>query len=155
MGLYENMLKEPVSRLNLRDAITGPPELSIRDAVQRMRAGRLGCIFAVDAEQRPVGMFTEAILRNMLATAPAGIDDSLADHMTRQFPRAETGEPILTVMEGMQAENHRFVCVVDDDGRVAGLTGQKGLMEYIADHFPEAVLTQCPGATPLPEREGA
>ena len=40
-------------------------------------------------------------------------------------------------------------------GRPVALTGQKGVVEYIADHFPRHVLTQSPGAGQPDEREGA
>ena len=31
---------------------------------------------------------------------------------------------------------------VDDAGRVTGLTGQKGLMEYVAERFPRQIKVQ-------------
>ena len=156
MGLYENMLTEPISKLNLREAITISPELSVRDAVLRMREKKLGCVIVVDSDNKPMGMYTEAMLRRLLIEDRAALDDSVVNHLARQFPRASLDDPVVTVLEGMQAENHRFVCVTDKDGRVAGLTGQKGLMEYVADHFPQLVMTQRAGAKPpLSEREGA
>ncbi|MEQ8791099.1 MAG: CBS domain-containing protein [Pirellulaceae bacterium] len=156
MGLYENMLTEPISRLALRQAITVEPELSVRDAVLRMREKKLGCVIVIDGQQKPLGMFTEAMLRIKLIESRGILDDSVQNHMARQFPLAQADDPIVTVLELMQAENHRFVCVVDQAGKIVGLTGQKGLMEYIADHFPQLVMTQRAGAKPpLTDREGA
>ena len=43
----------------------------------------------------------------------------------------------------------RFLCVLDEDGRTrVALTGQKGLSEYIADHFPQQVMVQRVGGKP-------
>ena len=40
--------------------------------------------------------------------------------------------------------------------RIAGLTGQKGLIEFVADHFPGQVMVQRIGGQPYPsDREGA
>lgn len=156
MGLYENMVTEPIRQLPLREAITVPGELSVRDAVLRMRDKKLGCVIVVDDQHKPQGMFTEAMLRHLLTEDRSVIDDSVRDHMAKQFPCAEITDPVVTILEAMQAENHRFVCVVDDEGRVTGLTGQKGLMKYIADHFPQVVLTQRAGVeSPRRQREGA
>jgi len=156
MGLYDNMLTDPISRLALRQAITVSADLSVRDAVLRMREGKLGCVIVTDADRKPLGMFTEAMLRTLLNQNQNFLDDSVCDHMARQYPSAALDDPVVTVLEAMQAENVRFVCVVDKQGRAAGLTGQKGLMEYIADHFPQLVMTQRAGAKPpLSEREGA
>ena len=45
---------------------------------------------------------------------------------------------------------------VNDADVVVGLTGQKGLMEYIADLFPQEVHVQRVGTKPFPAtREGA
>ena len=156
MGLQENMLNEPISGLALREAITVQPDLSVRDSVLRMREKKLGCVIVVDADSKPIGMFTEAMLRNLLVEDRATLNETVQKHMADQFPWVEMTDPVVTVLEAMQTKNHRFVCVVDDEGRVVGLTGQKGLMEYIADHFPQQVLTQRAGAKPpLSEREGA
>ena len=65
-------------------------------------------------------------------------------------------DPIVSVLESLELKNIRFLAVVDEDGRLAGLTGQKGLMEYVADHFPGEVMVQRVGQTPfLHQREGA
>jgi hypothetical protein len=60
------------------------------------------------------------------------------------------------VLAALEFTNIRFLIVVDDRGRLAGLTGQKGLMEYVAEHFPRQVTVQRIGCKPfLAEREGA
>ena len=130
------------------------------DAVRLMREKKLGCVIVADSQNKPVGMFTEAMVRHLLVENRAQLAENLQDpvqkHMADQFPWAESTDPVVTVLDAMQTKNHRFVCVVDKDGCIAGLTGQKGLMEYIADHFPNLVLTQRAGAkAPLSEREGA
>ena len=156
MGLYENMVSEPIRRLALRDAITVSADLSVRDAVLCMRDRKLGCVIVVDEHQKPMGMFTEAMLRCLMIDDRTALDDSVQDRMEKQFPCASITDPVVTVLEAMQAANHRFVSVVDDTGRVVGLTGQKGLMEYIADHFPQTVLTERVGIEPpRRQREGA
>ena len=43
-------------------------------------------------------------------------------------------EPVFAVLKGMQVEDVRFVVVLNEAGKAIALTGQRGLMEYIADH---------------------
>ena len=63
--------------------------------------------------------------------------------------------PISDVLSAMEYKNVRF-CGRRRRRRLAGLTGQKGLMEYIADHYPDEVCVQRIGGAPFPlEREGA
>ena len=65
-------------------------------------------------------------------------------------------DPIADVLAALELKNVRFLAVLDEEGRLVGLTGQKGLMEYVADHFPGQVAVQRINCGPFPqEREGA
>lgn len=156
MNLKENLSTETVDRLNLRKAITMSPDKTVRDAVLAMREGELGCVIVVDDDAKAVGIFTEAMLRLAVCRDANCVSEPLTDHMTTTFPWVATDDPIETVLAAMEAKNHRFVVVVDGEGQVTGLTGQKGLMEYVAEHFPEQVMVQRVGSEPYPaKREGA
>lgn len=156
MGLRSNLLKEPVSRLALREPVVVDPATSVRDCIRRMREQNLGCVIAVDSARRPLGIFTEAMLRQLIVSNEAALDDPVRDHMTSDIQLVRLTDAVVKVLETMQQQKTRFVGVVDDNGRLAGLTGQKGLMEYIAEHFPQQVMVQRLGAAPyLAEREGA
>lgn len=156
MGLKENLRGDPVSRLNLRDPVVADPDDSIREGIQRMRARGLGCVIVVDDQRRPLGILSEGMLRQMLSVNPAVVDAPLRDYMNMAARWVRLSDPVVHVLRAMQNENTRFVGVVDDDGRLAGLTGQKGLMEYVAEHFPEQVTVQRIGqATHFAQREGA
>ncbi len=156
MGLFENMRTAPVSELTLREVVRISPDASIRDVVNTLRAAELGCAVAVDDDNKPCGLFTEAILRMLLAKDPACLDDQVADHLTTAFPWVKLTDSIEMVLDAMETKNFRFVVVVDENGKITGLTGQKGLMEYVAEHFPGEVMVQRIGTKHYPEqREGA
>jgi CBS domain-containing protein len=156
MGLYENMQNEPVSRLALRDPVTASLNDTIRDVVGKMREKDLGCVIVVDEDRKPLGMFTESMLTQLVARDLAALEEPLERHIAERWPWVKLSDPIALVLEAMSLKNVRFLCVVDDDGRLAGLTGQKGLMEYVAEHFPRQVMVQRIGGTPYThEREGA
>ena len=76
--------------------------------------------------------------------------------MATTFPWVYTTDPVDIMLDAMDQKNTRFVVVVEPDGKVCGLTGQKGLMEYIAGYFPGEVMVQRIGTKPYPSsREGA
>ena len=156
MGLHENMLKEPVSRLNLREPVLAGPDDRVRDAVRRMRERQMGCVYVVDERGKALGMFTESMLNRLLVTNSRALDDSLRRHMADYWCCVKMTDPIVKVLTAMQSRNVRFVCVLNDDGAVVALTGQKGLMEYVAEHFPGQVMVQRIGCAPyVQHREGA
>ncbi len=142
MGLKENLQNDPVRRLNLRQPVVVGEAVLVADAIEEMRAAELGCTIVADDGGKPVGMFTEGMLREKLAADPSVVQQPMAEHMARKFPWVTLDDPIALVLDAMQANNTRFICVVDAEGKVSGLTGQKGLMEYIAEHFPRQVMVQ-------------
>jgi CBS domain-containing protein len=156
MPLRENLSSEPVRRMNLRTPVLVDESVSVRDAVNSMRAAQLGCAIMVDHERKPIGMFTEGMLRKKLASDTRFIDAPLGEHVARTFPWVALDDPVEMVLDAMRTNNTRFICVVDEQQKVAGLTGQKGLMEYISEHFPRQVVVQRVGGDEYAEqREGA
>ena len=156
MGLIAGIETDTVEGLAIRAAITVQPSESVRSTVEKMRGGELGCAIVIDDDGKPVGVFNEAMLRHLLVESPAGLDGTIETVMARTFPWVYKSDTVETVLDAMEAKNTRFVVVVDADGKPCGLTGQKGLMEYIADYFPGEVMVQRVGTKPYPDsREGA
>lgn len=156
MGLRENMQNEAVSQLALREPVTASPNVTLREAIAQMRTKKLGCVIAVDESRKPLGMFTESMLTQLLVDNPAALDEPLKNHISARWPWVKLTDKIVKVLEAMETKNVRFLCVIDDDGCLVGLTGQKGLMEYVAEHFPGQVMVQRIGGTPyMHQREGA
>lgn len=156
MGLREDTQTEPVKKLNLRPAILVEKSATIRGCIEKMRDGKLGCVVVVGDNQKPVGLFTEAMLRHLLLENPAIVEETVESRMATAYPWCRLSDPIETVVEAMELKNHRFVVVVDEHEKVTGLTGQKGLMEYVAENFPQEVMVQRVGTKPFPDkREGA
>jgi len=156
MGLRENLRNEPVSRLALRKPVVVGAEATVREGILQMRERELGCVIVVDDDQRPLGIFTEGMLRKMIVRNPAGVEQPLRDHMNREVRWVRLTDSIATVLQSMQVKKTRFLGVIDKDGRLVGLTGQKGLMEFVAEHFPQQVMVQRIGGPPhFAEREGA
>lgn len=156
MSLEQNILNEPVTKLNLRKAITVDSSTSVRQATDQMRAEGLGCVIVVDEDGRPLGKFTERILIELLATDRDALNRSVGEYMALIWDQVRTTDPIIRVLDALREHNLRFLVVVDEHGVAVGLTGQRGLAEYVADHFPHTVMTSRAGADPaMPQREGA
>lgn len=156
MGLHENILKEPVEKISLRKAITVEPSTTVLDAVKLMRADHLGCVIVAESDRKPLGLFTESTLITLLAEHPDQLNAQVGSHMNPQWACVKKTDAIATVLEAMESQNLRFVCVVNENGQAEALTGQRGLMEYIAEHFPRQVLVERIDSNPYPDsREGA
>lgn len=155
MGLYENMKQERVRRLNLRQPAIAKAENTVRDVILGMRKANLGCAVVVDDDEKPMGMFTENMLTQIVAQKPEVIDDPVGQHLALHWPQVEAEDPIIAVLEALEIKNVRFLSVVDESGKVIGVAGQKGLMEYIADHFPQVTVQRVGQSPSMKTREGA
>ena len=155
MGLRDNLLTDSISQLALREALILDPGTLIRDAVVLMRSQRLGCVIIAEDDRIPIGVFTERELIKLLAQDASALDESVGGHLAPTWAIVKQSDSIAKALEAMHKNRMRFVCVTNDEGQAVALSGQKGLMEYIAEHFPQAVLTQTPGRKTPSEREGA
>lgn len=155
LDLKHALARDRVSSLPIREAIQVTPATIVRAAAALMRTKRLGCAIMVD-QSRPVGVFTERSVLEVL-THDASLDNlPVKDFVDTSVRAVRTSDPIRTVWDAIQREGVRFVCVTDDDENLVGLTGQRGLAEYVADFFPQQVMVQRLGSKPwMGTREGA
>ncbi len=156
MGLSSHLQQTLVKDTNTRPPVSVPDSATVREAVEVMRSAGLGCVVVVDSDQKAIGMFTEGILRHGLNDSSAILDDNIQKQMVERLPWVSPTEPMNVVLEAMEDNNIRFLAVLDEDHRVMGITGQKTLMEFVADTFPREILTQDPtSATISKQKEGA
>ncbi|MBL4702613.1 MAG: CBS domain-containing protein [Phycisphaeraceae bacterium] len=139
MGLREDILNEPVSDLGMRELLILKADDTVLDAVKLMRKKRLGCVLVVDGQGKPLGEFTEHTLLQLIGGGSQAMSKKLRDVASQEWISVLNTDPIAKVLDAMQDHGRRFVIVVDSQGKAIGLTGQRGMMEYIADHFPRQV----------------
>jgi CBS domain-containing protein len=157
MGLTENIRSELAEDLPTREAVLISEDGTVGSAIELMRAKEIGCAFVVDDMRRPIGMFTERKLIELLAQGYEDLDElPLEEHLDEAWFAANLRDPLVSVIDTIQRRGARFVCLTDEEGRVVAVTGEKGLAEYVADHFPQQVMVQRVGGKPgLETREGA
>jgi len=141
MGLYQDILTQPVSALDLREVVQVTPDQSIKDAIREMREHRLGFVVCVDEAGKQLGCFTERHLIKMLLTS-TDLDEKLGDHVMSVAAIVRESDPISKVVEAMLLGDERFVLVVDQDDRPIALTGQRGVVEFVTEHLPRQIKVQ-------------
>ena len=156
MGFRQDIEQDPVSNLPLRDAVVVRPDTPIREAVALMRAKPLGCAVIVDSANTPSGLFTEQSLLDVLTQNVSLDDRTVSEFSDPGFLAVKSVEPISRVWDAIEHDGLRFICVTDSDGKLTGVTGQRGIAEYLAEYFPQEVVVQRLGSTPwMQQREGA
>ena len=157
MGLRQTFHDETVSKLPLRPVLTIAPSSTVRKAVRKMKKHGLGCLFVADEFERPLGRFTERDLIRELGRNPTALDQPVSTYMTPNEECLSESDPIEAVFNEMKDRGRRFICITEGEtGKMIGLTGQKSLMEYIAENFPRQVKVQMmESKLYMDDREGA
>jgi len=157
MGLKENLRSETVAKLPLREGVIVGADTTVTTAIERMLQRRLGCAIVVDADGKALGTFSEQTVIDFLLQNPEQLGQlPVGRALDETWHHVSMTDPIEVVLDLVHRDGARFVCVMDEDGRAVGLTGQKGLSEYVADHYPQQVMIQRVGGRPGQEtREGA
>lgn len=156
MGLRENILRDPVSDLAYRSLLTIDADIPVHRALSMLRDAKIGCAVITDDAGKPRAQFTEKHLVAMLGTGNGSLDDPVEKHMSAEFCMVTGHDTVAQVIGMMQTRRQRWIIVVDDDGKAVAITGLRGAVEYIVDHFPRQVKVE-PIGTKLAtdQREGA
>ncbi|QNN21087.1 CBS domain-containing protein [Planctomycetales bacterium ZRK34] len=142
MGLRENILREPISVLQLRPYAAVTADATVRQAVEAMRDKQIGAAMIVDEAGKTLGMFNEKMLIRLLINDPTLLDEPVEKHMTTNIFTVQASDPIARLISTMQNRRLRWVSINDAEGRPTALTGLRGVVEYVADYFPHQVKVQ-------------
>ncbi len=157
MGLHQALNQETVSEMPLRRALTVKPGTPVRLAVAEMKKRGIGAAIVVDPDHKPLGLFTERLLVRAIAADPKRLDQPIDDHMIDASQlTVRLDDPVASVVKAMQNSGIRFICVVDEHGKVHSLAGFRGVIEWVVEHFPRVVKVQgLEAKLHMDEREGA
>jgi CBS domain-containing protein len=157
MGLKENLQQECVRDLPLREPVIVSTNATVSETIAALRERQIGCAIVVDDQQKPLGVFTERTVIDLALQSPDDWDVLLVkDHLDADYFVISEDDAVCALFKMVLDDAARFVCVVNQDGHPVAITGQKGLAEYVAEHFPRVVMVQRVGGKPGQEtREGA
>ena len=154
MSIYENLMKDRVSGLELNEPLSVSPGTAIRDVIQLLVEKGRGCVLVCEGQVLK-GSFTERdLLMKIISTH--GLDHPVEEFMTPEPITVQPSEIIAVALKTMRNGGLRHIPVVDGDGVPVGILSIKHIVHYLADHFPEAVynLPPEPDQTAT-QREGA
>ncbi|AYC31199.1 CBS domain-containing protein [Pseudomonas cavernae] len=115
-----------LAELAMQQPVTCTPATPLRAAVRRMHEAHVGSIVIVDADQRPLGIFTLRDLRRVIGEACADLEQPIAEIMTqRPFHLAPTASAFDAAL-AMTERHIAHVCLVEH-GRLTGVVSERDL----------------------------
>jgi CBS domain-containing protein len=142
------IMRRPIRGLpTLKDPICIGPQVSVREAVQKMSDGRVGCVL-VEEGGRLTGVFTERDLLTKVVAKGLDADRTpVKDVMTPDPECLTLGDGIAYALNKMSVGGFRHIPLVDENHRPAGVVAMRNIVDYIVDLFPNEVLNLPPEPT--------
>ena len=143
MNLRESLSHDAVNTLRVLDPVTVDANRSVCEAIELMQENRSGCVVVTENDQ-PTGIFTERdVLTKVLAPS---LDPStpVSSVMTNPLTTIREDASVADVIRTMHEGGFRHIPVVSDAGRLRGIISVKRIVEYLVEHFPEAVFNLPP-----------
>jgi CBS domain-containing protein len=125
------------------------PETTVAEAVHAMVSHRQGCVLVTEND-RLLGIFTERdVLTRVVAEEHDPKSTVVRDVMSRDPETLTADEMIAFAMNFMDVGGYRHVPLVDHDGNPKGVVSVRDVLRYLAEFFPEEVLTVPPRPNPV------
>ncbi len=149
MNLRDALQRDCVRDLGIGGAVSVSPDDSISEVISTMRDARTGCVVVQDGGGLR-GLFTERDVVSRVLAADVDVADPVASVMTSQPETLTEDAKITDVIRTMNRGGFRHMPIVNDDGKVLGVVSVKSVVQYLVEHFPEAVYNQPPDSARLP-----
>lgn len=143
MSIADKLSEVKIRHLPLRPPAMVERDASIREAVETMKAKRLGCALVCD-RGKLVGLFTERDLLNKVIGEPVSYSSAVERVMTPNPAHLSLDDSVLDAMRLMRDGDYRNVPLVDAQGAAAGVVTVRDLVTYFAEHFPKEALNLPP-----------
>lgn len=138
MGLQDSLRRDRVQNLDIREAVSVPPEETIERTIARMREQRVGCVTVQEGGEL-LGVFTERDVLKRVLAAGTPLDRPVSSVMTAGPDTVRPTDTVCEVISRIHAGGYRRMPVVDEAGRVVGMVSVRQIIQYLVEHFPEAV----------------
>jgi len=143
-------LRAPISRVNIAPLVAVRPEAPVAEAIAAMIQHRIGCVLVTEGDTLK-GIFTERDVLTRVVGKQCPVDTTPVREVMSPDPESLTPDSMVAfAMNHMHVGGYRHVPIADDQGRPIGILSVRDVLAYLADFFPEEVLTLPlrPNATP-------
>ncbi len=122
----DRWLDRPLLAIATRDPVSCTPDTPLRAVLETMHRTRIGSMIVVDADRRPLGVFTLHDVLERVALPATDLGTPVGEAMSRQIWTLPPQAPAFEAALLMARENIRHVPLVED-GRLVGVVSESRL----------------------------
>ncbi|GAB4424574.1 MAG: hypothetical protein Kow0031_03620 [Anaerolineae bacterium] len=131
-----SILTDTLADLQPKQPLTANANISLDEAVQRLRDVNVGFLALVDDNGKLAGVFTEW---DVFTKVACKIEDMQAfkvkDFMTTKVSTLKMGDSIANALHLMSIHGFRHIPIVDDSDRLEGVISFRSVVHYIEENF--------------------
>lgn len=143
MSLKTKALTETLDRVPHVEALTVDLDILVGAALGLMRLKNVSCL-VISQDKKPVGIFTERDFLTKVFGEPLALNRPISDFMTAHPRSLLLSQSVGDAVELMNGLSLRHIPVLDEKGILIFVITVDGVMRYLADHFPAAVMNRPP-----------
>jgi CBS domain-containing protein len=119
-------LASPLKSIVRRAPVTVLPDTPVRAVLEKMKALRIGSVVIADADQRPLGIFTERDVLDRIALAGIPQDAAIARAMTPNPFSLPAHAALFEAAQAMARHRFRHVLLMEE-GKLVGVVSERDL----------------------------
>lgn len=123
----QQSLSSPLSEILRREPVTCAPDTPLLDALRTMRELRVGSMVVVDAQRKPLGIFTLNDLLGRVVLPGIPTDVPISDVMSAEPVALLPSAPAYEAAMAMARAGFRHVLVAEEDGTLRGILSERDL----------------------------
>uniref|UniRef100_A0A7C4LN60 CBS domain-containing protein n=1 Tax=Schlesneria paludicola TaxID=360056 RepID=A0A7C4LN60_9PLAN len=129
-----SITQHPISALGGKPPLTVSAEDSVRDAIARMNAARVGCVL-VEEQGSIVGIFTERDVLNRVTPDLGTLDRPVREVMTRSPETVQQDDSVAYALHAMSVNGYRHLPVADERGRAVAIISARDVLRLFASRL--------------------
>ena len=134
-----SLMEDPIECLHPIRPLTVDIQTSLEDAIHLMRNHGIGCVLVTDESGRLDGILTERDLLQKVAGQGHDLGQcSVGDFMSPSPESSKPGLPLGYALHRMIVCDIRYLPIVDDSDRPAGIISSRDIIAYMAKQFHAA-----------------
>jgi CBS domain-containing protein len=131
-----NLVTDTLANLNPRIPLTGHVDISVAEAVRRMKELNVGLIALVDDNGKLAGVFTEGdVFRKVACQVEDLANAKVKNFMTTSVTTLKPDTKIAHALHLMSIHRFRHVMIVDQQGKPTGVLSFRAVVRYIEHSF--------------------
>ncbi len=135
--MLATLARTPVSEVPQREAVVVNADVSLKEAVERMRGGGRGAVVVRSATGHAIGILTQRDLVTRVALdRPDWGSQPISEVMTPEPTTIGLDAPLAHALRLMDEGGFRGLPVVDNSGHAVGVISIRDILRHITESFP-------------------